>query len=99
MHRDMQERGARDKAFSTHGGSRCARTETAGAGCVDGSKGIAPDFLEDLEKREKGMTKHETKPRPEGGDFFVIRASSLFRHSSLVIRHFSRPPVRHWSFV
>jgi len=34
----------------------------------------------------EGMTKSEG--RVIGADFFIIRALSLFRHSSFVIRHF-----------
>jgi hypothetical protein len=52
-------------------------------------------FFQDLENREarmKGMTKHEGMTKSEAQsareDTFIIRASSLIRHWSFIIRHF-----------
>ena len=56
----LPERSPRNQAFSTHGGSSGAGVETASSNDLDGRKGTASDFLQNLEKW-KAITKRNVR--------------------------------------
>jgi hypothetical protein len=72
-HRHLPKRSARDETLPSDGRSCRPGIEATSAKAPDGSEGIAPHFLENLEEREV---------------MSFLRGSAFFRHSSFDIRHF-----------